>query len=142
MLKSPTLAACVLALSGSVALAQTQPSPAPAAAPGTTTAPAPSTIGTQQPSGMVYGSQTHLTQTTGGQTTGGINGQGYGMQGQGAPGQGMRDPGLQDPDTQNQAQLPSPTDSPRGAAITDEYGNRYNSRGDRIGRGQPAAKQH
>ncbi len=30
------------------------------------------------------------------------------------------------------------SDNPRGVAITDEYGNQYNSRGDRIGRGRPA----
>lgn len=28
-------------------------------------------------------------------------------------------------------------DDPRAVAITDEYGNRYNSRGERIGRGAP-----
>jgi hypothetical protein len=48
---------------------------------------------------------------------------------------------MQDTDTQSQAQLPSQTDNARGVAITDEYGNQYNSRGDRIGRGQPAARQ-
>ena len=41
-----------------------------------------------------------------------------------------------------QAQGPGMTagqsDNPRAGAITDEYGNRYNSRGDKIGRGQPA----
>lgn len=30
------------------------------------------------------------------------------------------------------------TDNPRTVAITDEYGNQYNSRGEKIGRGRPA----
>ena len=31
-------------------------------------------------------------------------------------------------------------DNPRGVAITDEYGNQYSSRGDKIGRGRPARR--
>jgi hypothetical protein len=41
----------------------------------------------------------------------------------------------------NQAQggmMADPAGNPRTVAITDEYGNQYNSRGDKIGRGRPA----
>jgi len=81
MLKTTTIAACVLALSGGMALAQTMP-------------PGPS--GAQ----MQYGTQPQ----------GQLQAQGQGVMG----------------------------DNPRAVAITDEYGNQYNSRGDKIGRGRPA----
>jgi hypothetical protein len=90
MLKTTTIAACVLALSGGVAMAQTTP-------PG--------------PAGMSRSDHSSGAQMQ------------YGTQPQG----------------QFQAQRPS--DNPRAVAITDEYGNQYNSRGDKIGRGRPAARQ-
>lgn len=101
MLKTTTIAACVLALSGGVALAQMNPTPpGPYAAPG----------GAGMP-GSDY--------STGAQ-------QQYGTQ----------------PMYPNQAQGPGmmggQADNPRAVAITDEYGNQYNARGDKIGRGRPA----
>jgi hypothetical protein len=39
---------------------------------------------------------------------------------------------------QGQGMMGGPSDNPRAVAITDEYGNQYNSRGDKIGRGRPA----
>jgi hypothetical protein len=98
MLKTTTIAACVLALSGSAALAQMMP-------PGTSTAPG----GT--------GGMSRSDDSSGAQMQ-------YGAQPQG----------------QFQAQG-GPSDNPRTVAITDEYGNQYNSRGDKIGRGRPAARQ-
>jgi hypothetical protein len=38
---------------------------------------------------------------------------------------------------QGQGMTGGSSDNPRGVAITDEYGNQYNSRGDKIGRGRP-----
>ena len=107
MLKSSTIAACMLAVSASVALAQTQPVPSiPRSA-----APTPD---------PVISSQTMGSQTSG---------------------QVMQDRGMQDYGLQNQASAMDNTDNPRAVAITDEYGNQYNSRGERIGRGQPARQQ-
>jgi hypothetical protein len=123
MLKSSTIAACVLAVSASVALAQTQPVPTTPRGG----APTPDPVTISQP------------QTMGGQTSGtasGTAGQGYGMQGQ-----RMQDRGMQDYGTQSQATAPDSTDNPRAVAMTDEYGNQYNSRGERIGRGRPARQQ-
>ena len=38
---------------------------------------------------------------------------------------------------QSQGMMTGQADDPRAVAITDEYGNKYNSRGERIGRGRP-----
>ena len=113
MLKSSTIAACVLAVSASVALAQTQPVPSIPRGAAPTPDPAIS------------------SQSMGSQT----------MQSPGMQGQVMQDRGMQDYGLQNQASAMDNTDNPRAVAITDEYGNQYNSRGERIGRGQPARQQ-
>ena len=95
MLKSSTIAVCVLALSSNLALAQAYPEQqTPPVKPDMASGPA----GRQTMSGP----------------------SGYGLLGQ--------------------SQASAPMDNPRGVALTDEYGNQYNSRGDRIGRGKPPAK--
>lgn len=99
MLKTTTIAACVLALSGGAALAQGNYMP-----PGPSTAPGAAGMPSSD-----YSSGARMQ---------------YGTQ------------------PQNQAQGPGmmggQSDNPRAVAITDEYGNQYNSRGDKIGRGRPA----
>lgn len=116
MLKLSTVAVCALVLSSGVALAQTgRMLPAgPNAAPGSANPPAP-TMGS--PTATAPDKQDR-------------------MQGGTPSMQGQR----QDAD---QAQGPTRSlssgdrDNPRAVAITDEYGNRYNSRGERIGQGRP-----
>ena len=141
MLKTTTIAACVLALSGGLALAQgNYMPPGPNTAPGGAAGSAPATtIGTpsanaQDTVGGATRSTTVLSQSNKNQSAAGMPRSDYSSsaqmrygtqpqyQAQG-PGQGM---------------MGGPSDNPRAVAITDEYGNQYNSRGDRIGRGRPA----
>ena len=133
MLRISTIAACALALSSGVALAQTVP-PGPNAAPYSAGGSAPArSIGSPSPNvqdnmGGGTRSTTVLSQTNKNQSAAGMSRSDYssgaqlqyGTQGQQA--QGMM----------------GGSDNPRTVAITDEYGNQYNSRGDRIGRGRPA----
>lgn len=143
MLKTSTIAACVLALSGGVALAQipagpnAAPSGAGGSAPvntiGSPTANAQDTLngGTQ--------STTMLSQSNKNQSAAGMPRSDY------SSGAQMQY-GTQ-PRYQNQAQgrgmgmSSGYSDNPRAVAITDEYGNKYNSRGDRIGHGRPMRMQ-
>jgi hypothetical protein len=111
MLKTSTIAACVLALSGSVALAQMMPV-GPNSAPGGAGGSAPAnTIGSPSANGLSRSDYSSSAQMQ------------YGTQPQQAQGSGM---------------MAGPSGNPRAVAITDEYGNQYNSRGDKIGRGRPA----
>jgi len=124
MLRTSTIAACALALSGSVALAQIMPV-GPNTAPGGAGGSAPpSSIGSpsanvQDTLGGGTRSTTVLSQTNKNQSAAGMPRSDYSSGAQ-----------LQ---YQAQGQMGGP-DHPRGVAITDEYGNQYNSRGDKIGR--------
>jgi hypothetical protein len=142
MLKTSTIAACVLALSGSVAMAQSglpnYMPPGPNAAPGGATGAAPAnTVGSpsanaQDTLGGGTRSTTILSQTNKNQSAAGMSNSDY------SSGAQMQY-GTQ-PMYQNQAQgqgMMAGQDNPRAVAITDEYGNQYNSRGERIGRGRP-----
>jgi hypothetical protein len=130
MLKTSTIAACVLALSGSVALAQIMPV-GPNTAPGGAGGSAPpSSIGSpsanvQDTLGGGTRSTTILSQTNKNQSAAGMSRSDYSS---GAQLQYGTQP------QQAQGMMGGP-DRPRGVAITDEYGNQYNSRGDKIGRG-------
>ena len=137
MLKTMTITACVLALSGSVALAQgNYMPPGPNTAPGGATGSAPaSSIGVPSANakdtvGGGTRSTTVLSQSNKNQSAAGMPRSDYSS---GAQMQYGTQP-------QYQAQPPGMTggasDNPRTVAITDEYGNRYNSRGDKIGRGR------
>ena len=129
MLKASTIVACVLALSGGAALAQ-NPAPwmpaGPNAAPGGAGGPAPvSSIGSPSPNAndTLSGgtrSTTVLSQSNKAQSAAGASRSDYDLQAQmpyGAP--SMATGGM---------------DNSRRVAITDEYGNQYNRRGERIGR--------
>jgi hypothetical protein len=160
MRKSSTIAVCVLVLSGSVAFAQTYPSTqgqAPATGGATGTAPMNS-VGspTANSQGTASGgtqSTTVLSQSNKAQSAVGAPSSNYGQQGAQPGGMaygqtqtmsntGTQDYGAQGPGMQNQAQMSgSGQDDPRAVALTDEYGNQYNGRGERIGRGRPIAKQ-
>ena len=134
MLRISTIAACALALSSSVALAQMMP-PGPNAAPGGAGGSAPaSSIGSpsanvQDTLGGGTRSTTVLSQTNKTQSAAGMSRSDYSS---GAQLQYGTRP------QQAQGMMGGPSDNPRTVAITDEYGNQYNSRGDRIGRGRPA----
>jgi hypothetical protein len=129
MLKTSTIAACVLALSGSVALAQIMPV-GPNTAPGGAGGSAPaSSIGSpsanvQDTLGGGTRSTTVLSQSNKNQSAAGMSRSDYSSGAQLQYGTGPQ---------QAQSQMGGP-DRPRGVAITDEYGNQYNSRGDKIGR--------
>jgi hypothetical protein len=143
MLKTTTIAACVLALSSGVALAQMN-APGPYAAPGTGGS-APATgmgnpgASTQDTVGSGTRSTTGMSQSNRYQSTTGMPRGDYNS---GAQTQHGAQPMYSDqPMYPNQAQggmMGGSADNPRGIAITDEYGNQYNSRGDKIGRGRPA----
>jgi hypothetical protein len=132
MLKTSTIAACVLALSGGVTLAQMPPGPN--AAPGGAGGSAPAnTIGSpsanaQDTLGGGTRSTTILSQTNKNQSAAGMPRSDYSAGAQMQYG------------TQPQYQAQG-SDNPRAVAITDEYGNKYNSRGDRIGHGRPMRAQ-
>lgn len=139
MLKTMTIAACVLALSGGVALAQGNYMPAgPNTAPGGATGSAPTnTIGTpsanvQDTVGGGTRSTTVLSQSNKNQSATGMTSSDYSS---GAQMQYGTQPQYQ---AQGQGMMGGPSDNPRAVALTDEYGNQYNSRGDKIGRGRPA----
>ena len=129
MLRISTIAACALALSSGVALAQTMP-PGPNAAPGGAGGSAPvSSIGSpsanvQDNMGGGTRSTTVLSQSNKNQSAAGMSRSDYSS---GAQLQYGTQP------QQAQGMMGGP-DNPRGVAITDEYGNQYNSRGDKIGR--------
>ena len=127
MLKTSTIAACVLALSGSVALAQIMPV-GPNTAPGGAGGSAPaSSIGSPSANAqdtLGGGTPTVLSQTNKNQSAAGMSRSDYSSDAQ-------LQYGMQP--QQAQSQMGGP-DRPRGVAITDEYGNQYNSRGDKIGR--------
>ena len=133
MLKTSTIAACMLALSGGVALAQMMP-PGPNAAPGGAGGSAPAnTIGSpsanaQDTLGGGTRSTTILSQSNKNQSAAGMSRSDYSA---GAQMQYGTQPAYQ----------AQGGDNPRAVAITDEYGNQYNSRGDRIGRGRPMKMQ-
>jgi hypothetical protein len=140
MLKTTTIAACVLALSGGVALAQMNPMPpGPNAAPGGAGGSAPATsIGTpsansQDTVGGGTRSTTVLSQTNKNQSAAGMSRSDYSS---GAQMQYGTQPMY--PSQAQGGMTGGPGDNPRAVAITDEYGNQYNSRGDKIGRGRPA----
>jgi len=139
MLKTMTIATGVLAFSGGVALAQGNfMPPGPNAAPGGAGGSAPaSTIGTpsanaQDTVGGGTRSTTILSQTNKNQSAAGMPRSDYSS---GAQMQHGTQPQYQ---AQGSGMMGGQSDNPRGVAITDEYGNQYNSRGDRIGRGRPA----
>ena len=131
MLRISTIAACALALSSGVALAQTMP-PGPNAAPYGAGGSAPArSIGSpsanaQDNLGGGTRSTTVLSQTNKNQSAAGMSRSDYSSGAQ-----------LQYGTQPQQAQGMMGSDNPRVVAITDEYGNQYNSRGDRIGRGRP-----
>ena len=131
MLKTPTIVACVLALSATAALAQPTwvppgPNNAPGGAGGAATA---RDIGS--PSANVnatYGGQTQsttiLSQSNKMQSQSGMPSSNYG--------QPMPSGGYS-----AQAQMGQmDNQNPNAVCITDEYGYKYNCRGDRIGRGR------
>ena len=129
MLKTSTIAACVLALSGSVALAQIMPVGPNSALSGAGGSAPPSSIGSpsanaQDTLGGGTRSTTVLSQSNKNQSAAGMSRSDYSSGAQLQYGTGPQ---------QAQSQMGGP-DRPRGVAITDEYGNQYNSRGDKIGR--------
>ena len=134
MLRISTIAACALALSSGVALAQVSMPPGPNAAPGGAGGSAPAnSIGSpsanvQDNMGGGTRSTTVLSQSNKNQSAAGMSSSDYSS---GAQLQYGTQP------QQAQGMMGGP-DNPRGVAITDEYGNQYNSRGDKIGRGRPA----
>ena len=138
MLRISTIAACALALSSGVALAQTTMPPGPNAAPGGAGGSGPvSSIGSpsanaQDNMGGGTRSTTVLSQSNKNQSAAGMSRSDYSS---GAQMQYGTQPAYQ---AQGQGMMGGPSDNPRAVAITDEYGNKYNSRGDKIGRGQPA----
>ncbi len=139
MLKTTTIAACVLALSGGAALAQgSYMPPGPNTAPGGAGGSAPaSTIGTpsanaQDTAGGGTRSTTVLSQSNKDQSAAGMPSSDYSS---GAQMQYGTQPQYQ---AQGPGMMGGQSDNPRAVAITDEYGNQYNSRGDKIGRGRPA----
>ena len=120
MSRIPTIVAVALALSGGTAVAQSYAPWMPAGpndAPGGASGPArPSSIGSPSPNaadtvGGGTNSTTILSHDIKAQSAAGVPVQ-YGA---------------------SQAMATRPTDNPRRVAITDEYGNLYNSRGERIG---------
>ena len=139
MLKISTITACALALSSGVALAQNPLPPGPNAAPGGAGGSAPaSSIGSpsanaQDNMGGGTRSTTVLSQTNKNQSAAGMSSSDYSS---GAQMQYGTQP--QQYQAQGQGMMGGPSDNPRAVAITDEYGNQYNSRGDKIGRGRPA----
>jgi hypothetical protein len=139
LLRISTIAACALALSSSVALAQMMP-PGPSAAPGGAGGSAPaSSIGSpsanvQDNMGGGTRSTTVLSQTNKNQSAAGMSGSDYSSGAQVQYGTQPQAPGQ----FQAQGMMGGPTDNPRTVALTDEYGNQYNARGDKIGRGKPA----
>lgn len=145
MLKTTTIAACVLALSGGMALAQMMP-PGPNAAPSGAGGSAPAnTIGSptanaQDTLGGGTRSTTVLSQSNKNQSAAGMSRSDYSAGAQTQYGT--------QPQYQYQAQgrgmgsmTSGDSDNPRAVAITDEYGNKYNSRGERIGHGRPMRAQ-
>jgi hypothetical protein len=136
MLKTSTIAACVLALSGSVALAQIMPV-GPNSAPGGAGGSAPAnTIGSPSANakdtlGGGTRSTTVLSQTNKNQSAAGLSRSDYSSSAQ-------MQYGTQPQQAQGSGMMAGPSGNPRAVAITDEYGNQYNSRGDKIGRGRPA----
>jgi hypothetical protein len=136
MLKISTIAACALALSSGAALAQNPMPPGHHAAPGTgDSAPARSvgspSANAQDNMGGGTRSTTVLSQTNKSQSAAGPSSSDY------SSGAQMQH-GTQPQQAQGPGMMGGPSDNPRAVAITDEYGNQYNSRGDKIGRGQPA----
>lgn len=149
MLKTSTIAACVLALSGSVAMAQSNSSsgwmpPGPNNAPygangaapahdiGSPTANATDTAagGTQSTTGL---SQNNKLQSAAGTPSSNYGqampaGQSAGAQAAYGSQQAQAPYGAQS------GMQPGPMTNPNAAYITDEYGYKYNSRGERIGR--------
>lgn len=143
-----TVAAIALALSSGAAFAQAGPGgmmPAgPNAAPGGANGAAPATtIGSPSANAQdtLNGgtrSTTVLSQSNKNQSAAGMSGSNYDANAQ-------RQYGTQPMPEQyrNQAEgaqrtfSTGNTDNPRSVAITDEYGNKYNSRGERIGQGRP-----
>ena len=128
MLKTPMIVACVLALSGTAALAQPTwvppgPNNPPGGAGGAATA---RDIGS--PSANVNNTYAGQTRSTT------MLKQSEKMQGQ--PGYGQPMPyGQQGNYAQAQmGQMDNP--NPNAVCLTDEYGYKYNCRGDRIGRGR------
>src|SRR5688572_6553560 len=126
MLKISTIAACALALSSGMALAQVSMPAGPNAAPGGAGGSAPvNSIGSpsanaQDNMGGGTRSTTVLSQSNKNQSAAGMSSSDYSSGAQ-----------LQYGTQPQQAQ--GGPDNPRGVAITDEYGNQYNSRGDKIG---------
>jgi hypothetical protein len=143
MLKTSTIAACVLALSGAVAMAQTysqapgQPGwipPGPGNPPAGAGGPAsardigsPSANVNQAVGGQTQ-STTILSQSNKAQSAAGMPSANYGQPYYGAQAQ--------------MAGAQGDCGNPRSVAITDEYGNKYNCRGDRIGRGRAMRAQN
>jgi hypothetical protein len=146
MLKTTTIAACVLALSGGVALAQgNYMPPGPNTAPGGAGGSAPAnTIGSpsanaQDTVGGGTRSTTVLSQTNKNQSAAGMSRSDYSSGAQMQYGTQPQYPNQYQ--AQGQGMMGGASDNPRAVAITDEYGNRYNSRGDKIGRGRPMRQQ-
>ena len=141
MLRISTIAACAVALSSGVALAQTMP-PGPNAAPYGAGGSAPvGSIGSpsanvQDNMGGGTRSTTVLSQTNKNQSAAGMSRSDYSA---GAQMQYGTQP--QQYQAQGRGMMGGPSENPRTVAITDEYGNQYNSRGDKIGRGRPARQQ-
>jgi hypothetical protein len=128
MLKTSMIVASLLALSGSAAIAQSYAPWIPAgpnAAPGGAGGPAPATsIGSPSPNatdtvGGGTRSTTILSQSNKAQSAAGASRSDYDSQAQLQYGALGLAAGAQD--------------NPRRVAITDEYGNQYNRRGERIG---------
>ena len=143
MLKTSTIAACVLALSGGMAMAQMMP-PGPNAAPGGAGGSAPAnTIGSpsanaQDTLGGGTRSTTVLSQSNKNQSAAGMPRSDYSA---GAQMQYGTQPTYQAQGRGMSGMSSGGSDNPRAVAITDEYGNQYNSRGDRIGHGRPMRMQ-
>jgi hypothetical protein len=153
MQKLSTIAAVALVLSSGAALAQTGPGgmmPAgPNSAPGGANGAAPvSTIGspTANAQDTLNGgtrSTSVLSQSNKNQSASGMSRSDYDANAQRRYGAQAQPGSTGQQGYQNQAMgmhrdVSSGTnDDPRAVAITDEYGNRYNSRGERIGHGAP-----
>jgi hypothetical protein len=143
MLKTSTIAACVFALSSGVALAQMVPAGPNAAPGGASGSTPPNTIGspTANAQDTLNGgtrSTTVLSHSNKNQSAAGMPRSDYSS---GAQMQYGTQPQYQAQGRGMGSMTSGDIDNPRAVAITDEYGNKYNSRGERIGHGGPMRAQ-
>jgi|SRR5580704_525302 hypothetical protein len=132
MWKTSTIAICALALSGSLAMAQTYGGPAPVRDIGATTANANQTVDGRTSSTSM------LSYSNKAQSAEGMSGSNYGDGPVATNGRYYNGSQAQTQYGGSQAQMQygaqDSCGNTRAVAITDEYGRRYNCRGDRLRR--------